>query len=273
MFMFDSQVKQVTSNGQTMGGWRFSNSSVKLFLLAFFLVSLTSFMGMPLQSGGISVFWPAAGVITGLAIILNGSRLWAALAGAALGMSAVHVFASRPFGVSTLFTFVNLAQSSIIAFTLKHWLAFNPQFKSLREAAFLAASTALTVGLMAIPVAVVLNAIGGFPDMVRIWSAWFTSHVTGIVIIAPLVIFAHSLVQDGGSHVRTGWAPRLDWNIRQRLIMLVIVLATPMNLVIGGAIWYLAHSIRQSQRSNLIYAARSAGSAVEAQLAGQIELA
>jgi PAS domain S-box-containing protein len=67
---------------------------------------------------------------------------------------------------------------------------------------------------------------------------------------------------------------RLDhWRVGHRLIALVVAIALPLNLLIVAVIVSLASSSIESQRTSLLYTARSVASGVDAQLAKYVALA
>jgi signal transduction histidine kinase len=61
--------------------------------------------------------------------------------------------------------------------------------------------------------------------------------------------------------------------IPRRLALLVLALALPLNLVIGGVIWALVNRANDAQRTSLLYAARSIAAGVDAELSKFIALA
>ena len=62
-------------------------------------------------------------------------------------------------------------------------------------------------------------------------------------------------------------------SISAPLILLVLALALPLNLVIGGVIWDLIHRANEAQRTSLVYAARSIAAGVDAELGTYVALA
>jgi hypothetical protein len=58
-----------------------------------------------------------------------------------------------------------------------------------------------------------------------------------------------------------------------RLILLVLVLAVPLNLVIAGVVWDLVNRATEIQRTSLLYAARSIAAGVDAELGKYVALA
>ena len=63
------------------------------------------------------------------------------------------------------------------------------------------------------------------------------------------------------------------WSIRARITALVLALAVPLNLVIAGAVWHLSKTASETQRTSLLYTARSVAAAVDAKLGEYMALA
>src|SRR5690349_8657493 len=63
------------------------------------------------------------------------------------------------------------------------------------------------------------------------------------------------------------------WNIRKRLVLLVLTLALPLNVLVIAAIWQLAHAAGETQRTALLYTAQSVAGAVDAHIGKYIGLA
>jgi hypothetical protein len=63
------------------------------------------------------------------------------------------------------------------------------------------------------------------------------------------------------------------WTIGARTTALVLTLAVPLNLVIFAAVWRLADAASETQRTSLLYTARSIVAAVDAKLGEYITLA
>src|SRR6516165_7251650 len=68
-------------------------------------------------------------------------------------------------------------------------------------------------------------------------------------------------------------APRLArMTINTRLIAIVLTLVVPLNVVVAVVIWKLANAADQTQRTSLLYSARSIATAVDAELGKYIAL-
>ena len=68
-------------------------------------------------------------------------------------------------------------------------------------------------------------------------------------------------------------APLSRVGIPGRLILLMLVLAVPLNLVIVGVVWDLVNRATEIQRTSLLYAARSIAAGVDAELGKYVALA
>ncbi|MFZ1103351.1 MAG: chemotaxis protein CheY, partial [Hyphomicrobiaceae bacterium] len=62
-------------------------------------------------------------------------------------------------------------------------------------------------------------------------------------------------------------------SIPRRLGLLMLALALPLNLILLGAIWALVNQANDTQRTSLLYAARSITAAVDTKLSKYIMLA
>jgi PAS domain S-box-containing protein len=68
--------------------------------------------------------------------------------------------------------------------------------------------------------------------------------------------------------------PRFShWSIGARIAAVVLTLAVPLNLVIAGVVWHLSEAASETQRTSLLYAARSVAAAVDAKLGEYMALA
>ncbi|MGA7327963.1 MAG: HWE histidine kinase domain-containing protein [Rhodomicrobium sp.] len=63
------------------------------------------------------------------------------------------------------------------------------------------------------------------------------------------------------------------WSIRARMIAVVLALALPLNFVITGVVWHLSETANETQRTSLLYTARSVAAAVDAKLGQYMALA
>src|SRR5215468_340369 len=140
-------------------------------------------------SNGVAVFWPAAGLASGLVIALgSASRLPVAL-GVMLATIVANLLGDRNLPASIVFAVCNAAEVLLIGWLVKSYLSENPALDSLRNVLGLLAATA---------VGTAVSAIGGTAGYIlfhnlgasapRIWFDWFASDALGVVTVAPVII-------------------------------------------------------------------------------------
>ena len=94
------------------------------FLAAAFSVRLV------LEPEGVAVFWPAAGLSSGLLIALGPRARWPVLAGVIVATTATHLIIKDPLGAGIAFGLCNGAEALITAGLIHHYFA--PDFNLTR---------------------------------------------------------------------------------------------------------------------------------------------
>jgi signal transduction histidine kinase len=156
--------------------------------LAYFLAAELS-LELLMESDGVAVFWPAAGISAG-AMIALGPRAWWPVAAAAMAATFVaNVMSDRNVPAAAAFAVCNAAEALIAAGVIYYYFGSDFRFNRLRQ----------VLGLLAAGViATALSGLGGTlayqlfhsptVPMLTTWRHWFASDVVGIVAVAPLVI-------------------------------------------------------------------------------------
>jgi signal transduction histidine kinase len=145
---------------------------------------------------GVAVFWPAAGISSGLLIALGPRARWPVLAGVTLATVATHLIIKDPLWAGVALGVCNAAEALVTAGLIQHY--FGAGFNLVRVryvfgllAAAVAATIVSGVGgaatyrLMQGPSALVLNT----------FQHWFASDFVGIIAVAPLVIGLAAVVR------------------------------------------------------------------------------
>jgi signal transduction histidine kinase len=147
---------------------------------------------------GVAVFWPAAGVASGVLIALGpGARL--PVAAGAIGATVVaHLLAGDPFIWAAIgFGLSNAGEAVLVAMLIERY--FGSAFSLGRFHCVLGLVTAAMVGAA-------ISGIGGTfcfvwfqgstAPFLTTWYHWFTADALGIVTVAPLVIGLASAARD-----------------------------------------------------------------------------
>ena len=156
--------------------------------LAYFLAAKLS-LGLLMKPAGVAVFWPAAGISSGVLIALGPRARWLVAAGVMAATVAANLMGDRNIWASTAFALCNAAEALITAGLIQHYFGTGFRLDRLRQVLSL---------LAAAVVGTVISGIGGAVafklfhsptvSMLTIWWQWFASDAVGIVAVAPLVI-------------------------------------------------------------------------------------
>jgi signal transduction histidine kinase len=163
---------------------------VGYFLAADFSVRLL------VEPEGVAVFWPAAGISSGLLIALGAHARWPVLAGVIVATVATHLIIKDPLWAGVTLGLCNAAEALVTAGLIQHY--FGAGFNLVRVryvfgllAAAVAATIVSGVGgaatyrLMQGPSAPILNTL----------QHWFASDFVGIIAVAPVVIGLTAVVR------------------------------------------------------------------------------
>ena len=159
------------------------------FLAAHFSVRLL------MKPEGVAVFWPAAGLSSGLLIALRGAR-WPVLAGVIAATVATHIIIRDPLWAGIALGLCNGAEALITAGLIQYY--FGPDFNLVR--------VRNVIGLLAAAVAgTSVSGIGGAvtyrlmrgpsAPLLETWQHWFASDAIGIIAVAPVVTGLAALVR------------------------------------------------------------------------------
>ena len=142
------------------------------------------------------MFWPAAGISSGILIALGLHARWSVAAGVMAATIAANLMGDRNIWASTVFALCNVAEALITAGLIQRY--FNT-LSSTSCAQVLSLLAAAVVGT-------VISGIGGAVtfklfhspavSMLTIWWQWFASDAVGIVAVAPLVIGLGAAVRE-----------------------------------------------------------------------------
>jgi PAS domain S-box-containing protein len=164
--------------------------------VAYFLAAQLS-LGLLTKPDGVAVFWPAAGVSSGVLIALGRDARWPVAAGAIVATIVANLMGDRNAWASIAFALCNAGEALLTAGLIEHY--FGPDFNLDRLSHVLGLVAAAIVGTATSGVGgTVAYRLFHSPDapILTTWQHWFTSDAVGIVIVAPLVIGLASALRD-----------------------------------------------------------------------------
>jgi PAS domain S-box-containing protein len=144
---------------------------------------------------GVAVFWPAAGVSSGVLIALGRDARWPVACGVMVATIIANLTGDRNIWSATAFALCNAGEALLTAWLIERYFGSGFSVNRLRN----------VLGLLA--AAVVATAASGIGGMVAFklfhsptapiwttWQHWFASDAVGMITVAPLVIsFAKAL--------------------------------------------------------------------------------
>src|SRR5262245_12670844 len=163
--------------------------------LAYFLTAKFS-VRLILESSGVAVFWPAAGISSGLLIALGPRARWPVLAGVIVATVATHVIINDPLWAGVALGLSNAAEALITAGLIHHYFGDGFNLVRVRYVAGLLAAAVVATTVSGVGGAVTYRLMGGpSAPMLDTWQHWFASDFVGIVAVAPLVIGLAAIVR------------------------------------------------------------------------------
>jgi signal transduction histidine kinase len=163
---------------------------------AYFLAAQLS-LGLLMKPDGVAVFWPAAGISSGVLIALGPRARWPVAAGAMIATVAANLMGDRNLWAAIAFAVCNAAEALITAGLIQRYFGERFSLDRLRQ----------VLGLLVAAVAgTAISGIGGAlgyklfhsptVSVLTTWRHWFASDVVGIIAVAPLVIGLAAAARD-----------------------------------------------------------------------------
>ena len=145
---------------------------------------------------GIAVFWPAAGISSGVLIALGRGARWPVVAGAASATIVANLVAKADIWTTCAFVLGNTAEPLIIAGLIEHYLGARFALDRLRSVLCLLAAAVAGPTVAGIGWTVVYRLFHtSTVPILTTWQHWFGSDITGVVTVAPVVIGIASAVR------------------------------------------------------------------------------
>jgi PAS domain S-box-containing protein len=170
-------------------------STVGVALAYFFTARLSLVLLGPVD--GVAVFWPAAGVASGILIAVGSAARWPVVIGVAVATIAANLLGDRDIWSSMFFAVANAGEAVIIAGLIHRFCGSPFELNELRRVLALFAATVVGTSLSGIAGTVgFLLFHGSAASAPVIWLHWFSSDALGTIAVAPLAIGLASLMRN-----------------------------------------------------------------------------
>jgi signal transduction histidine kinase/CheY-like chemotaxis protein len=146
---------------------------------------------------GVAVFWPAAGVASGILIALGSAARWTVVVGVVAATIAANLLGDRNIWSSVFFAVANAGEAIIVADLIHRFCGSPFELNELRRVLALFGATVTGTSLSGIAGTagfVLFHGSTASPPV--IWLHWFSSDALGIIAVAPLAIGLASLVRN-----------------------------------------------------------------------------
>jgi PAS domain S-box-containing protein len=146
---------------------------------------------------GVAVFWPAAGVASGILIALGSAARWPIVVGVVAATIAANLLGDRNIWISVFSGVANAGEAVIVAGLIHRFCGSPFELNELQRVLALFAATAVGTSLSGIAGTVgfvLFHGSAASPPL--IWLHWFSSDAPGIIAVAPLAIGLASLMRN-----------------------------------------------------------------------------
>jgi signal transduction histidine kinase len=163
--------------------------------LGYFVAAALS-VRLILEPEGVAVFWPAAGISSGILIALGLPARWPVLAGVIVATVATHLVIEEPLWAGVALGLCNGAEALITAGLIQRYFGAAFNLVRLRHVVSLFGAAVAGTIVSGIGGAVTYRLLRGpSASMLITWQHWFASDFVGIIAVAPLVIGLAAVVR------------------------------------------------------------------------------
>ncbi len=146
---------------------------------------------------GVAVFWPAAGVSSGVLIGLGPKARLPVIVGTVAATIVANLLGDRNVWTALVFAFCNSGEALVVALMIQRLFGWPFRLESLTRVFGLVAAAIVATALSGVIATVAYVTLYASPaPVLTIWRAWFISDAIGIITIAPLLIGLCSMARD-----------------------------------------------------------------------------
>ncbi|MGY2901526.1 ATP-binding protein [Bradyrhizobium sp. URHC0002] len=164
--------------------------------IVFFLAARLS-LALLDKADGVAVFWPAAGVASGILVAFGSSVRWPVVIGVVAATFAANLLSDRNLVSTTFFAVANAGGPLIVAALIQRFFGAPFELNELRRVFGLFGATIITAIFSGI-----VGTLGfalfhpSVAPATTIWRHWFVSEALGTITVAPLVIGLASFLRN-----------------------------------------------------------------------------
>ena len=187
--------------------------------VAYFLAARLSLFLLT-KPDGVAVFWPAAGVSSGVLIGLGSRALWPVIAGTMAATLVANLLGDRNVWSAIFFALSNALEAALVAALIQRYFGQPFSLDRLRNVIGLLAAAIVATAISGIVGTLGFRLFHSSPaSFLTIWQHWFLSDAIGIVTVAPLLIGLAAAVRDPPPHTEVSEGAAV-------LVMLIIASGT-----------------------------------------------
>jgi signal transduction histidine kinase/CheY-like chemotaxis protein len=173
----------------------FSAAAAVAMAVAYFLAAKLS-LALLEEADGVAVFWPAAGLASGVLIGFGSAARWPVIAGVMVATITANLLGDRDIWSSIFFAVANAGEATVVAGLIQRFYSSPFELNALRHVLGLFAATiAATIASGIVGTFGFVFFYGSTASASTIWFHWFTSDALGTITIAPLIIGFASLLR------------------------------------------------------------------------------
>jgi PAS domain S-box-containing protein len=173
-------------------------ASVRLAVAIFVAYFLAGRLGLSLQTqpDGVAVFWPAAGISSGILIALGRHVRWPVVVGVMAATFAANLTSDRTIWSSSAFALRNAGEALLIAWLIERYVSRDFTLTRLRHVAGFLAVVIVGTAITAVGGALTIKLLHS-PDapFLITWRHWLASAAIGIITVAPMMFALAALAR------------------------------------------------------------------------------
>ena len=163
--------------------------------IAYFLAARLS-LALLLETDGVAVFWPAAGIAAGTAISIGAAARFPVIVGTMAATILANLLSDRDIWSSIVFAACNAGEAALVAGLIEQ--VFGSPFSLDRLHRVLGLFAAAVIGPAVSGIGGTLGYVlfhSSTTSALTIWYHWFASDAIGIITVAPLLIALGSVLR------------------------------------------------------------------------------